>query len=100
MDLEIVHAKSNKPLVTVPDQVRPCHMSQVARQRSPTTKKQLTNTTSNPFLTQAADPTTDPGVNAYQFMLEQNVGKTMLQFQVIMHTDYNSQNIHHNLSRS
>jgi hypothetical protein len=31
---------------------------------------------------QVSDPSTDPGVNAYQFMLEQNVGKTMLQFQV------------------
>merc|ERR1719318_2051592 len=31
-----------------------------------------------------ADPSTDPGVNAYQFMLEQNVGKTMLQFQELM----------------
>ena len=25
---------------------------------------------------------TSPGVSAYQFMLEQNVGRTMLQFQV------------------
>jgi hypothetical protein len=31
---------------------------------------------------QVSDPSTDPGVNAY--MLEQNVGKTMLQFQVII----------------
>ena len=38
----------------------------------------------NPLLTQVADPNTDPGVNAYQFMLEQNVGKTMLQFQELM----------------
>merc|ERR1712013_926881 len=29
-------------------------------------------------------PATDPGVNAYQFMLEQSVGKTMLQFQELM----------------
>jgi hypothetical protein len=33
---------------------------------------------------QVTDPSTDPGVNAYQFMLEQNVGKTMLQFQVMI----------------
>jgi len=33
---------------------------------------------------QVADPSADPGVNAYQFMLEQSVGKTMLQFQELM----------------
>jgi len=33
---------------------------------------------------QVAEPIKDPGVNAYQFMLEQNLGKTMLQFQEVM----------------
>ena len=37
-----------------------------------------------PIYSKVSDPSTDPGVNAYQFMLEQNVGKTMLQFQVII----------------
>ena len=40
----------------------------------------------NSLMLQVLDTDTEdashPGISAYQFMLEQNVGKTMLQFQV------------------
>ena len=50
------------------------------------------NTIVNCYVGQVSQPDTTevstPGVTAYQFMLEQNVGRTMLQFQVTIYLLY------------
>ena len=53
----------------------------------------------NSLIFQVVDTDTEdashPGISAYQFMLEQNVGKTMLQFQVRVRESINYSDISH-----